>query len=324
MNRRRLIVVAIAAAIAGTGNAKAQSPRAFRIGIILEGGAYFAAVDGLREGLKQLGLDERKHYVFEIRDTKGDLAAVETAARSLEAEKVDLIYALTVSVTIPAKQATTSVPIVFYSGADPIANGLVSSLNKPGGRLTGFHGRFVDLMEKRLQLLKEIIPGLRRILIFYNPEHPSIRVSVEEMRAAAVKLNLTLVERHVASVAELRDGLKALRAGEFDAYVYAGDAMVGSQSQSIIEAANAIKLPTLFPQLERAREGALITYGPSYFEIGRLSARYIQRISLGAKPGDLPVEQYDRVHLVINLKAANALGLTIPEAILVRADEIIE
>ena len=142
--------------LAGTGAvllvaplaAEAQQARVYRIGIVLQGGPYFADIDGLRDGLKELGLVEGKHFVLDVRDTKGDLTLVESAARALEEQKVDLIYSITTSVTLAAKRATKSVPIVFYSGTDPVAVGLVESFRRPGGRLTGVYGRFTELTAK--------------------------------------------------------------------------------------------------------------------------------------------------------------------------------
>ena len=213
---------------------------------------------------------------------------------------------------------------MFYTGADPVAVGLVESFRKPGGRLTGIHGRVTDLTAKRLQLLKEMVPRLRRVLTFYTPDSPRAQESVKSAREAARQLRVELVERPVASVEELRAGLRALRPGEADAFFYVTDAMVSSQAGLVIDTARAKKLPTMFPDRENVVRGALANYGVSYYAFGRLSAKYVQRILLGAEPGGLPVEQFDRFHFTINLKTAKALGLTIPPSVLFRADEIIE
>jgi putative ABC transport system substrate-binding protein len=303
---------------------EAQQARVYRVGVVLLGGPYSSTIDGLRDGLRELGLEEGKRFVLHVRDGKGDLKSVEAAARSLEGEKVDLIVAMTTSVTLAAKRATKSVPIVFYAGTDPVSTGLVESFRKPGGRLTGIHGQSGGLAAKRLELLKELVPGLRRVLTFYRPDSPAAQQSVKIARDAARQLKLELVERPVASVEELRAGLRALRPGEADAFVYLADAMVGSQAELIIESARAKRLPTMFSERGSVAKGALAAYGESYYTIGRLSAKHVQRVLLGADPGDLPVEQVDRLHFVINLKTAKALGLTIPQSLLTRADEVIE
>jgi putative ABC transport system substrate-binding protein len=304
--------------------AEAQQARVYHIGVILQGGPYSAAIDGLRDGLRELGLEEGKQFLLHVRDVKGDLKSVEAAARSLEEQKVDLIYALATSVTLAAKRATKRVPIVFYAGTDPVAVGLVESFRKPGGRLTGVHGQFNDLTAKRLELLKEMIPRLRRAVTFYNPDNPAAQQSLKLARDAARQLKVELVERPVASVEELRAGLRALRPGDADAFFLVSDAMVVSQEELIIDIARAKRLPTMLSFKGNVARGALASYGESYYAVGRVSAKHVQRIFLGAAPGDLPVEQLDRLHFVINLKTAKALGLTIPQSARTRADELIE
>ena len=302
----------------------AQQARVYHIGVVLEGGPYFAAIDGLRDGLRELGLEEGKQFLLQVRDTKGDLKAVEAAARTLEAENVDLIYAIATSVTLAAKRATTHVPIVFYAGTDPITVGLVQSFRRPGGRLTGIHGQLTDLTGKRLELLKEMLPRLRRVVTFYNPDNPAAQQSVKIARDAARRLRVELMERSVASVAELEAALRALRPGEADALLYVADAMVASHYELIIDATRTKRLPAMLAYEGSVAKGALVSYGESYYALGRLSARHVQRVLLGADPADLPVEQLDLPRLVINLKTATALGLTIPPSLLLRADEVIQ
>jgi putative ABC transport system substrate-binding protein len=296
----------------------------YQVGVVYQGGSYLPAIDGLRDGLKQLKLEEGKHFVLHLRDTRGELKAVEAAASSLEAEKVDLICTLATSVTLAAKRATTRVPIVFYAGTDPVSVGLVENFRKPGGRLTGIHGHATDLTAKRLELLQAMVPRLRRAVAFYNPENVAAQESLRIGRAAASQLKVQIVERPVTSVEALRAGLQAIKPGEFDAYLNISDAMMISQSALVIEATRAKKLPAIFPDRESVAKGALASYGLSYHAVGRLLAKPIQRILAGADPGDLPVEQLDRLHFVINLKTAKALGLSIPQSVLGRADEVIE
>jgi putative tryptophan/tyrosine transport system substrate-binding protein len=303
---------------------EAQQAHVYRVGVVFQGGAQSPTIDGLRDGLRELGLEEGKQFLLHVRDAKGDLKSVEAAARSLEAEKVDLIFAMGTSVTLAAKRATKRVPIVFYAGSDPVSFGLVESFRKPGGRLTGIHRQSTDLTAKRLELLKEMIPRLRRVVTFYSPDNPIAQQSVKIARDAARQLKLELVERPVASVGELRAGLRALRPGEADAFFYTSDAMVTSQTELIVEMAKAKRLPTMSQNTDSVAKGALAAYGESFYTVGRLSSKLVQRVLLGANPGDLPVEQLDRVHFAINLKTAKALGLTIPQSVLARADEVIE
>jgi putative tryptophan/tyrosine transport system substrate-binding protein len=169
-----------------------------------------------------------------------------------------------------------------------------------------------------------MVPRLRRVVTFYSPDNPAAQQSVKIARDAARQLKLELVERPVASVEQLRAGLRALRPGDADSFFYVSDAMVASQAELIIESASAKKLPTMFQERGAVAKGALAAYGESFYTIGRLSAKHVQRVLLGGDPGDLPVEQVDRFHFVINLKTAKALGLTIPQSVLERADEVIQ
>jgi putative tryptophan/tyrosine transport system substrate-binding protein len=303
---------------------QAQPARLYRVGVIHPGGPYHEAIAGLKDGLKDLGLEDGKQYVLQERDAKGDLYAVEAIARSLETEKVDLICSFTTSVTLSAKRATKSVPIVFHSGTDPVTVGLVKSFRRPGGRLTGVNSQLADLTAKRLEILKELVPRLRRVMVFYNPDNPAALESLKDARAAARQLKVTIVEQPIHSVDELREALPALRSGEIDAYFHVSDALTTSHADLIIEAAHARRLPTIFNNRQAVVRGALASYGLSYYITGRLTAKYVQRVLLGANPADLPVEQNDRLQLIINLKTAKTIGLTIPPKVLARADEIIQ
>jgi putative ABC transport system substrate-binding protein len=295
-----------------------------RIGVVLHAGPAHVQVDGLRAGLRDLGLEEGKHFALEIRDLKGDLKAAGQVARDLEREKVRLIYTTATSTTLRVKQATTKIPIVFGVGSDPVAAGLVESFAKPGGRLTGVHNLSRDLTAKRLEILKEMLPKLRRMITFYDPQNPSAQVSAKLAREAARQLGIDLIERKVSSVKELQEGLKALRAGEADAYFYVPDAMMTSQAQLVIDTARAKRLPTMFQDTTLVAKGALVSYGVSYYESGRLSAKHVQRVLAGTSPKDLPVENVDRLELVLNLRTARELGLAIPRQIRLRADRVIE
>jgi putative ABC transport system substrate-binding protein len=303
--------------------AEAQQVRVYRVGVILQGGPYYAAIDGLRDGLKEVGLEDGKQLILDVRDVKGDPKAVETAARGLEREKVDLIYSVATSVTLAVKRATERVPIVFYAGADPVAVGLVESFRQPGGRLTGIHSRGTPLMAKRLELLKEMVPTLRRVIYFYNPGNPIGQHSAKIARDAARQLKVQLIERPVGSVNELRASLDALRPGEADALSFV-DGMAISQTEMIIDIARTKKLPMIVAEQASVAKGALASYGVNYYTSGRLAAKQVQRILQGADPAALPIEQVDRLHFAINLKTAKVLGLTIPQSVLARADEVIQ
>jgi len=302
----------------------AQPAKPHRIGVLFPGGAQNETLNGVREGLKELGLEEGKQFVFIIKDTKGETAAAEEGAKALEQENVSLIYALTSPVITTAKTATNKVPIVFTIGTDPVTLGLVDSFPKPGGRLTGVHYLIRDMTAKRLEILKEILPKVSRVLTYYNPAN---RVAAEGAMMAqneGKRLGIRLIESRVSSVNDLQRELQKLKREDADAFFYTPDPMVGSQSQLIIDTANTKKLPTMFQEQSLVANGALAAYGQNYREIGRLSAKYIQQVLNGASPKDLKIETVDSVELAINLQTAKQLGITIPPLLLARAKMVVK
>ena len=301
----------------------AQQTKVFRVGVIHQGGPYKAVVNGLQDGLRQLGLEEGKQFSLNIRDSKGDLKAVEEAAKVFEKDRVNLIFAVTTSAVTPVKQVTSQIPIVFAVGSDPVGSGFVQSFAKPGGRLTGVQYSTLDLTGKRLEILKEMLPKLSRIVTVYNPDN---RIAVEAValaRQAAKQLGIRVVERRAATLEELRQQVGALNAKEADAYFYTSDAMVTSHAQLVIDAASSKKLPTMFAEQSPVVMGGLASYGQNFHEVGRLSAKYVQKIMTGAQPHDLRVEIVDKFELIINLKTAKIIGVTIPPNVLARADRVI-
>jgi putative ABC transport system substrate-binding protein len=325
MDRRAFLTVVAGSMLAAPLSAEAQQAgKTYRVGVVHVGGPYGAMIDGLRSGLKEHGFEEGKQYVLHIRDVKGDPKALEAAAKALEQEKVDVIYSLSTSITLAVKRATASVPIVFYAGTDPVVVGLVASYAKPGGRLTGLHSLTTETDAKRLQILKEMLPRLRRVAVFYDPDNRAAQESAKSIRQAAQQLRIELVERHVPSVEALRAGLQALKPGEVDALGHVADAMVTSQNRMVLDAARAKKLPAMSFERSFVADGGLLSYGVSFHAVGQQSAKYVHRVLLGTNPADLPVERADRFELVINLKTAKALGLTIPQSLLLRADQVIE
>jgi putative ABC transport system substrate-binding protein len=322
--RKKVIGFALSALLfALSVNAEAGQAKVYRVGVIHQGGPYGAVVDGLRDGLGQLGYEEGKQILLEIRDTKSDLKLVEEAARTFERERINLIYAVTTSVVTPVKNVTLHIPVVFSVGTDPVGSGLVQSFGKPGGRFTGVQYSTTDLTAKRLEILKEILPKLSRIITYYNPNNRSALEAAALAREAARQFRVQLVERHATSVEELRQRVGAFKAGEADAFFYVSDGMVTSQAQLVIDMATAKRLPTMFQEQSLVAMGGLASYGQNFHEIGRLSAKYVQKVMTGAHPQDLRVEVVDKFELVINLKTAKQIGLTIPPNVLARADKVI-
>src|SRR5215471_18384780 len=303
--------------------AQAQQPKTYRIGVIQPAAPFSAIVEGLRDGLKELGYEDGNQVRLEIRDTKGDLNAVKEAAKTFERDKANLIYAIPMSVVVAAKESTSDIPIVFAVGGDPTSAGLIQSFAKPGGRLTGVYYLTVDLTPKRLEVLKEILPKLRRVLAFYNPKNPFSIEAAKLGRQAAQQMNIQFIERPVTSVDELRSVLQKLKPGEADAYFYVSDAMITSHAQIIIEAALAKKLPTMFQEQSLVAAGGLASYGQNFYAVGRMSAKYVQKVLAGTRPQDLPVEAASKFEMAVNLKTAKQIGLTIPQSVIYQADKVI-
>jgi putative ABC transport system substrate-binding protein len=233
-----IIAIGVGSVLCGSVT-EAQQPKVYRIGAVHQGGPYKAIVDGLRDGLKESGLEEGKRFVLEVRETKGEIKLVEDAARSFERENVNLIYAVATAVTTVVKNVTSQIPVVFAVGSDPVASGLVQSFVKPGGRFTGVQYSTTDLTSKRLEILKEMLPKLGRIIIVYNPKN-SIAVEAARLaRQAGKQFGVQVTERHVNSVEELRQVLGALKAEEGDAFFYTSDSMVASQAQLVVSTTTA-------------------------------------------------------------------------------------
>ena len=295
-----------------------------RIGVVHPGGGVSETLEGLRQGLRELGLEEGKQFNLVIKDVKGDALAADDIAKAFEQDSVSLIYALTTPVIARAKAATSKVPIVFSIGSDPIDAGLVESFARPGGRLTGVHYLARDLTAKRLEILKEILPKTSRVLTFYDPSNAVAADGASLARDEAKRIGIKLIERHVGSVGELKSELQKLKAGEADAFLYSPDPMIGSQSQLLIDVAMAKNMPTMFQDQSLVVKGALAAYGQNYREIGRVTAKYVQRVLGGTHPKDLKIETVDSVELAINLQTARQLGVTIPPQVLARAQKVVK
>ena len=303
-------------------SAGAQQPKAYRVGVLLPGEPWYEIIEGLRVGLKQFGLEEGKQITLAIRDWKGDAKAAEEAARKFEQEKVNVIYAT--GTNRAARRATAGIPIVFSAGTDPVVVGLVDGFAKPGGRLTGVYTPVTEVTAKRLEILKEIVPKLHRVVTFYDPRRAPAIESSKLARELAGQMGLQLVERHFTSADELQAAVRALREGEVHAYLAVSDPTASNQAQLIIDTARDKKLPTMFDHLSHVTRGGLASYAVSFHEVGRVSAKYVQRILGGVNPQNLPVEGIDKIDLVINLKTAKQIGLTIPPHVLARADKVIK
>jgi putative ABC transport system substrate-binding protein len=321
---KKIIIFALLLFYATIDSATAQPAMPHRIGVILPGGPLHESVEGLRHGLRELGLVDGKQFTLAFRVTKVDAKTAEEAARDFEREKVPLLYVIASSVIAAVKSATANTPIVFTIGSDPVALGLVNDFATPGGRLTGIHYPAKDLTSKRLEILKEMLPRVGRVLTIYDPKNNVAKAGAALAREEAKRLGLKLIERNAHSIDEFRKALQEIKSKEADAFFYIPDAMVVGQAQLIIDTAKAKSLPTMFQEQSLVAKGGLASYGQNYFAIGRLSAKYVQRVLTGTPPKDLKIETVDSVELAINLQTAKQLGVTIPPQVLARAQKVIK
>ena len=326
IERRRLIIGLAVLALSLPRDAGAQqTERIFRIGVLVNSSpsAYARRIEAFRQGLRDLGYVEGKNVALEYRWSEGKQDRVPELAAELVRRKVDLIVAHGSS-ALAAKQATTTIPIVLITALDPIGNGLVASLARPGGNVTGLSlGTAEGFAGKWLQLLKEAIPKLSRVAVLWNRANPVNTSQVHDIEAAARTLGVRLQLLEFRGPDQVEGALAAITTTRPDGLIVPADAAAFQERARIIAFAAKNRLPTIYPQRETVEAGGLMAYGPNAIDSWRRAATYVDKILKGAKPADLPVEQPTRFELVINMKTAKALGLTIPPSLLLRADEVI-
>ena len=303
-----------------------QAAKVWRIGYLGFGTAagFADRVEALRAGLRALGYIEGTNLVIEFRWAE-TVEQLKEAAAELVRMNVDVLFGTSSAETERAKQATDTIPIVFATHADPVALGHVASLPRPGGNITGFSVQLTETTDKQLEILKETVPHATRIGVLWDPTAPSYRPFLQAAEGASGKLGVRLLAAGVSTVADF-DGAFAMMAQDLVGAVLVHGSSLTARHNPTLLAKLALKhrLPTIFSIRTNVEAGGLMVYAPDTLDLTRRSATYIDKILKGAKPADLPVEQASRYQLVINLRTANALGLTIPPAILARADEVIE
>ncbi|MGB7776888.1 MAG: ABC transporter substrate-binding protein [Pseudolabrys sp.] len=273
-------------------------------------------------GLRDLGWIEGRTIVIEYRWSEGRPERYAEIAAEFVRLKVDVI--VTVGTAVPlVKQATSTIPIVFAVAIDPVGAGLVASLAKPGGNVTGLSIQANELAGKRLELLREVMPQLRRLAILFNADNTQPVLEMGETQAEARRLGLEVAIRAIRRAEDIAPAFKDLRAQADAVYVTVDQLIVANRTRIIAAALNE-RLPTIFSTRDFVKAGGLMSYGPNYSDLFRHSADYVDKILRGTKPGDIPVEQPTKFELVINLTTAKALGLTMPGPLLLRADEVIE
>jgi len=326
--RRRKFLLSAGALLAAPLAAEAQqAAKIARIGYLAGNLAATPRLEeALRQGLRDLGYVEGRNVVIEIRDAEGKPERLPALAAELVALKVDVIVAPNTPQALAAKQATRTLPIVFSFVADPVASGLVTSLARPGGNVTGLSSLTPELVGKRLELLTQAVPGVSRVAVLWQPGFQGERTERDMLKAAdvaaqALGVRLQFVEAQgPADIDRAFSDMTMARAG---ALTVLGSTMLISERRRLADLAAKNRLPAAYARREYVDAGGLMSYGTNIADLFRRTATYVDKILKGAKPADLPVEQPTTFELVINLKTAKALGITIPQSLLARADEVI-
>ncbi len=299
-----------------------QATKVFHIGFLRPDAPDFL-LDAFREGMRDLGYVEGKNFVIEQRWASGHYDELPALADELVQMNVDIIVTSATPGAMAAKHATNTIPIVIAASADPAASGVVASLARPGGNITGLTLMLDEVAIKRLEILKETVPRISRLAVLWSTSNPTHAPLIEKIKVAVPLIKLQLEVVKVASPERLDQALSEVKKSHADCMFVFEDPVFRASSAQIVEFAAKNRLPAVYGGSEFVHGGGLMSYGPSHAEMFRRAAGYVDRILKGAKPADLPIEQPTKFELVVNLKTAKALGITIPQSILLRADEVI-
>jgi putative ABC transport system substrate-binding protein len=330
MNRRRLIRLlggTTAATLIAPACAWAQSSgKQRRIGFLGNSTAALEAnlIGPFRDGLRALGYEEGRNIDIEYRWAEGKYERLPALASELLDAKVEVIVTAGTPAALAVKRATTTVPLVMVAVGDPVGTGLVSSLARPGGNLTGLSSIAPDLEGKRLEMLREVNPGVSHVAVFWNPANPFHDISMKQARTAAEALKIKLLALGVRTAGELDGAFAAIHKERPGALLILADRVFLHNRIRLMDFAAKEKLPNINAYRELVEAGGLMSFGPSYEDMHRRAAEYVDKILSGAKAGDLPIQLPIKFTLIVNLKAAKTLGLTIPPTFLLRADQVIE
>ena len=327
MNRCFSVVIVILVAMIAPLKAAAQSgSRVATVAYVFlfsEGpSAPFPAA--FRGRLSELGWVEGRNIRVDVYDAGGSPEKLAVIMQRLVEDKVDVIVGACTPEAKAALRVTRSIPIVMAATGDPVAAGLVDSLARPGGNVTGVSGMLLELSAKRLELLKVAFPAVARATVVFNPERPDNPPEVRAMQVAASKLAIKLDSMNVRTRTELAEALDFMSVGATQALLNVGDPLLSNQAQVLVDFAASRRLPALYENREFVDKGGLMSYGPNFPSLHRRAADYVDKILKGAKPADLPIEQPTKFELVVNLRTAKKLGFTIPQLLLLRADEVIQ
>ena len=326
--QRRTFVVGLGVLVAAPVNAKAQQPpKPARIGLldpIAPGPSRQHLWDAFHQRLRELGYREAEHVAFEFRSAYGQPDRLPGLAVELVRLNVDVIVSVTTPATLAAKRATATIPIVMTNSGDPVATGLVASLARPGGNVTGLTTLSTELSTKRLEVLREIAPTASRVAVLWEEINPAFAIAVRDTEAAARSFGIQVLVLELKGPDDLDRAFLAMATQQAGALLVMPGSIVLAGRRRLAELAAKHRLPTVYAQREHVEAGGLAAYGSSLSDLFARAADFVVKILKGAKPANLPVEQPTRFELVINLKTARALALVLPQSLLQRADQIIE
>ena len=300
--------------------------KARRIGFLMESESadYASRLDAFRLGMRELAYAEGRDYVIEQRAASNELARLRALAAELTALKVELIVTTGTPSAVAARDTTREIPILTATIGDPVGIGLAASLRRPGGNVTGLTNLNSELVSKRLDLLRQIVPGLRRVGFLHATDSASAVQNIKQLQSDCAKLGFTLIEAPIRKREEIEAAFSALQRDKAQGLVVSNPNSFSTWRASIVEQAAKHRLPTVYAAGVMSEAGGLVTYSVNSLDLFRRTAAYADKIFKGANPGDLPIEMPTRFELVINLKTAKALGLTIPPSVMVQATRVIE
>jgi putative tryptophan/tyrosine transport system substrate-binding protein len=301
-----------------------RQPRLWKVGCIVGGSSQSAGLDGISQGMRELGHVDGNDFYLEWRYAEGKYERITALVDELISLPVDILVLLTAAAIPNALRATTTIPIVMGYSVDPVGNGFVASLAHPGANVTGLASSADDSSGKQVEILSSLVPAFSRLGLLTHPDNPNRKPIIKTVGTVVSKIGINLIVENAQSAIDIGVAFNRFTNDHVDGVMVMAEGLFNTQRQQIAELALFHRLPSMFSQRAYVAAGGLTSYGQNLTEFYRLAATYVDRIMRGANPADLPVQQPNKFELVINLKTAEALGLTVPPTLLARADEVIE
>lgn len=319
----RLCLLVLAGTIAAGGVQAQEAKKVYRVGVVSPGAPPPGPLEAFSAGLRERGYVEGRNLQTQWRFAEGRNERLPALVTELVSAKVDILFVVNTQAAQAAKSGAGNIPVVFARVSDPSKTGLVASLSRPGGNITGVSNVADELGGKRLEALKTVLPGISKVAVLWNSGNPGLALILTNAQAAAPQLGMEIIALGIRTAAELPAAFEGVRTSNAQALFVLDDLLITAFKQDILSLARERKIPVMSLYQEFVEGGGLISYGPSIEEMYRRASWYVDRILRGAKPGELPVEQPQNFQLVISLKAARELGVTVPKDVLARADKVL-